>query len=187
MAQDFFLIRHTKPDIDSSVCYGQLDVGTASSFILEADLLKSKLPRVFDRVYSSPLIRCEQLAHYLFSAHKISVDKRLMEINFGEWENTPWNDISKAEMSFWCKDFIYHSPYGGENFIQLYDRSLQFFDEIATLNGTTAIVTHAGVIRSFLAEVLQIPLNKVFNLKLNYGAVIKLSRLDEENFSVDFL
>lgn len=188
LEQKILLIRHTKPAIAASVCYGQLDVEPAAGFESEALAVWQKIENIkVDAVFTSPLKRCSELANFLFSDKQMSVDVRLKEIDFGAWENKEWNAIAKPEMDFWCKDFIHHAPYGGENFMQLYDRSLRFFDEIATSKGTIAVVTHAGVIRSVLADVLQVPLTKVFNLKLSYGAVVELCRLDEDNFSVDFL
>jgi len=37
------LIRHTTPDIDSGVCYGQTDLEVANTFADERDVIHAKL------------------------------------------------------------------------------------------------------------------------------------------------
>jgi alpha-ribazole phosphatase len=94
---DVYLVRHTTPDVDSGVCYGQADVGLADSFESEWLILRSKLAHLATPVvFSSPLQRCAKLAqravdHFNFSSPFI--DARLMELNFGDWELKAWQDI----------------------------------------------------------------------------------------------
>lgn len=187
-SQKIILIRHTKPDIDPSVCYGQLDVGVYTTFLDEARKINDVLKvGKHIQVYSSPLKRCHLLAQNLFPHKKLLLDNRLKEIDFGMWENIPWSEINKTEMDFWCEDFIYHTPYQGESYIALNDRVLSCFDMIKESGGDAVVVTHAGVIRAILADVLAIPLDKIFNVRLHYGAVIELTKLDKDNYSVDFM
>ena len=52
-----------------------------------AEKLKAYLP--FDHVYTSPLTRCVRLATYC-GYPDAERDKRIMEINFGDWEMKPF-------------------------------------------------------------------------------------------------
>ena len=84
-------IRHTSVDIPPGVCYGQSDVPLRDSFEQEAAITSENLKtyrrqgRDFDHVYTSPLSRCVRLATYC-GYPDAERDKRIMEINFGDWE-----------------------------------------------------------------------------------------------------
>ncbi len=84
---EIYLIRHTQPKVASGICYGQSDIGLANSFPEELASLKEELKHLLDdhnMVYSSPLSRCQKLAHSLFK-EVIVIDPRLMELDFGTW------------------------------------------------------------------------------------------------------
>ena len=112
------LIRHTKTDVPPGICYGQSNVGLADSFEDEYILLKEKIKgRKFDKVYSSPLKRCSILAGKLFPDKEIIYDNRLMELNFGDWEIKPWEDIENSpEGKAWFKNYLELPCPGGESY-----------------------------------------------------------------------
>ena len=84
---DIYLIRHTKTDTKKGLCYGQSDVPLADSFYDEALQLQQKLPELNGdcKVFSSPLSRCLRLANRF--SDTVTTDERLLEMNFGNWEN----------------------------------------------------------------------------------------------------
>ena len=88
---EVILIRHTSVDVPPGMCYGQTDVPLKPTFETEAAVtaenLKTYLP--FDHVYTSPLTRCVRLATYC-GYPDAERDKRIMEINFGDWEMKPF-------------------------------------------------------------------------------------------------
>ena len=74
------------------------------------------------------------------------------------------------------KDFVHVKTTNGESYIELQTRTVQFINEIKQLDAERIVViTHAGVIRSLWANYENIPLDKSFDLKLNYGHIIKLT------------
>ena len=100
-----YLIRHTTPDISKEICYGQSDIELAETFGKEAEVIFKKLPKTLDRIYTSPLKRCLQLAS-LISHKEIEKVPQLQEMNFGDWELKPWNNIPKAELNPWMENFV---------------------------------------------------------------------------------
>ncbi|HTB05934.1 MAG TPA: alpha-ribazole phosphatase [Bacteroidia bacterium] len=181
---EIYLIRHTSPKVEKGICYGQSDVPLADSFQNEAATLTKHLPETFDGIYSSPLSRCFKLAQLLVSKQEVLIDKRLLEMNFGAWELKKWNDIELGELNSWMQDFVNVKVPGGENFIELYNRAGLFFDELISKDyKTVAIVTHAGVIRSMVAKVLEIPLKNAFKIPVDYSSVTKLTISGENCFS----
>jgi alpha-ribazole phosphatase len=174
---EIYLIRHTTPDIEKGICYGQSDVPLLDTFEVEAERILQKLPKRAGIIYTSPLSRCTQLAEYLLK--KISApivkDDRLKEINFGEWEMKPWDDIDKPLLDKWMNDFVNSSAPAGESFTELASRVRAFSSDLAKRTQQKVIlVTHAGVIRSLRCMAEGIPLNEAFSLPCAYASVVKI-------------
>ncbi|MCZ2102171.1 MAG: alpha-ribazole phosphatase [Chitinophagales bacterium] len=171
---EIYLIRHTTPIVDKGICYGQTDLDIHPiQFEEELTHIQSKLPEDITHFYSSPLKRCVTLTQRLttdFETHK-----RLMELNFGAWENKKWDEINKTELNQWMADFVNIHPPQGENYITLYKRTLNFLESLLqTSHKHVAIVTHAGNIRSILSYILGLPLENSFRIHLDYGAVVHI-------------
>lgn len=172
---EIILIRHTTPKIDKGICYGQADIDVTSTFNEEVLAIKEQLPKNLNEfnVYSSPLLRCKKLAETLFS--KITYDNRLKELDFGDWELKKWNDINQNELAIWMNNFVTQKTTNGESYIDLHTRTTNFINNIKSKNAPTILVTHAGVIRSIWAHATNTNLKNSFDLKLSYGAVIKIT------------
>ncbi|MCL5129226.1 alpha-ribazole phosphatase [Algibacter sp. L4_22] len=170
---EIYLIRHTTPDIEKGICYGQSDIPLKNSFLKEAEKVLRAIPNSFDKVYSSPLQRCTQLANLI--SQDITRDKRLMELDFGSWELKEWSDIPNNEIQPWYDDWVNKPAYKGESYQEQQSRAVEFIEEIPNYYSKIAIVTHSGVIRSLWAHFNNIELKKSFNsLTIEYGAVLKV-------------
>lgn len=168
---EVYLIRHTTPDILPGLIYGRTDVPLAASFPTELAAIRQKLPVAFDAVYASPAKRCTQLAEQLASTFVI--DDRLYELNFGDWEGKTWDSIPPDESKDWMDDFVNVSTPNGESMIQMNERVAAFWTELAQkADKTVAVITHGGVIRLLTAAGRQLPLEKAFTIKVEYGDVV---------------
>ncbi len=189
--KQFYIIRHTTPDVQSGICYGHADLNVNENFHQEASFIKNKLKDIQPhRVYSSPLMRCSKLAQFLFPHHQIAYDTNLQELNFGDWEMKKWNEIDQKEMDSWYQDFMNQFPPNGESFHQFYQRVTQSFDQIALSaqeDSTTAIVGHSGTIRCLAMKYIEIPWHKIFSLQLPFGALIKITWHSKKYQQVEFL
>ena len=168
------LIRHTKPQVETGLCYGQSDLSLALSYPKELEQIRANLStKPHSQIYSSPLKRCTILTQDLFSNFKC--DARLMEMNFGDWELKKWDDINDNYAQKWYQDYINTPCPNGESFIEMQHRVLEFYNEkIKSQKKDTIIVCHGGVIRLFLNIIQNIPLSKVFDIKIDYGAILYL-------------
>lgn len=167
-----YFVRHTTPDIEKGICYGQSDIGLASDFESESDFLLSKIKDIPKQtIISSPLKRCMTLA-YKMNINAIS-NPLLMELNFGDWELKPWNEIPQVEQDVWMQDYVNVPPTNGESYTELYGRTLLFYHSIKQNN--TIIVTHSGVIRSILAYTTNTNLKDSFKFKIPYGTIVKIN------------
>lgn len=171
---EVFLIRHTRPEIGKGFIYGRTDVELADTFGKEKEELLKVLPHRFDRVYSSPSLRCARLAAVL--SPQFITDERLFELHFGSWEGQTWDTIDQTESHFWMADYVNRSTPGGESYKQMQERVNSFLKELKSLNlDRVAVVTHAGVIRILLAADQVLPLTSSFDLKVEYGQVFRLN------------
>ncbi len=187
--KELIIIRHTTPDVENGICYGQLDLDVSSSFKNEINDINKVLDSLKPEfAYSSPLQRCAKLANVLYPNLEIKLDNRLTELNFGDWEGNFWKDIPKDHIDEWAPNFISQSPPNGESFSELIKRVELFEKDLLSLNHKKiAIVTHSGVIRAFLMKYLGIPAVSIFNLHLNYACIIKIELKSDEYHQVQFL
>ena len=171
-----YLIRHTTPAVAPGVCYGQSDVDVVETFVAEVQAVRTKIAGITPAAsYSSPLSRCARLASSL-KLGETQHDARLMELDFGDWEMRAWDDIPREKLDRWGGAYTHVAPPGGETFTELHTRASDFLRElIARHHGHDVVaVTHAGVIRALLADVLNLPLTEVFRFHLDYGSVTQL-------------
>jgi len=171
---EIYLVRHTTPEIEKGICYGQTDLDVAATFENEAAIILNSIQfNKETKVFSSPLKRCTKLAHK-FSKNCI-IDNRLMELNFGDWELLKWNNLPKKDSDIWMKDFVNVSTPNGEAYLDLAKRANVAFSEITTTSAKKIIITtHAGVIRSILSKINNIHLKDSFDIKVEYGQVFKI-------------
>jgi alpha-ribazole phosphatase len=150
-----YLVRHPKPALAGGICYGSTDVEVAPASVAQVlaalvPALPSALP-----VYSSPLRRCLDLAWPLaaaLGANQVRVDARLVELDFGHWENRPWDAIARDEIDAWAAQPVTHCPGGGESVLQAAQRVQDFVAALRLAQLPAAIVVcHAGTIRLALA------------------------------------
>jgi alpha-ribazole phosphatase len=173
MAQ-IYLVRHTNVGIAAGTCYGISDIPLAPGFPDEASIISHKLQGItFDKVYSSPLKRCTQLAQILSPGNYV-MDQRLTEMNFGNWEGLSWNDIYKLPYGKeWMNNYLELPCPDGESYIDLHNRITAFVNELDK-GQNTLIITHAGVIRVFLSIFEGIEGKSVFDRKIDFGEIVKI-------------
>ncbi|MFD1294049.1 alpha-ribazole phosphatase [Lutibacter holmesii] len=171
---EIYLVRHTTPNIEKGICYGQSNIDVAASFKNEVDAILNALDITKETVvYSSPLKRCTRLAQQF--SKNIIIDDRLMELNFGDWELLNWDNLPKKASNIWMNDFVNVSTPNGEAYIDLAKRANEIFTEIVSTSAKKIIITtHAGVIRSILSKMTNIHLKDSFNIDVKYGQVFKI-------------
>ncbi|MBK0383691.1 histidine phosphatase family protein [Pedobacter sp. SD-b] len=172
---NIYLIRHTSVYNPNKLCYGQSEMPLEENFTVDFDWIKDHLNFTTGKYYSSPLRRCTKLAAYL-SDDAFDTDERLSELNFGDWEMKPWLNINQKDIKAWEDDFINYRVKKGERFIDLYDRSIQFIEEMyLSKEENIVVVCHSAIIRSIISYILDFPLEKVFNLKIDYSSISKIA------------
>ena len=172
------LIRHTSVDVPPATCYGQTDVPLKDTFPQEAAIVADKLKhQSFDRVYTSPLSRCVRLADHC-GYPDATRDKRLLEMNFGDWEMRHYTEIKDTRLKEWFNDYMNVVPTGGESAMQQRNRFLEFIDTLRSELPSTASValfTHGGILIHALNAFAGKSYEELFTTIPPYGSVIKLT------------
>jgi probable phosphoglycerate mutase len=133
---------------------GRTDVALGAEGIAAAKGWRADPAWAAYRVLASPLNRAQETARLLFPKLAISLDPRLMEMDFGAWEGKSLADL-RAEPGAEAKarerlglDF---SAPGGETPRQVQARLQPLLTEIAAAGAPTVIVTHKAVLRALLS------------------------------------
>ena len=139
-------VRHARIEAAQGLCYGhtdwQVDCDASSR---HAAQIAQQLPLL--PIVSSPLLRCRQLAQALadLTGQPLRTDPRLIEIDFGDWEGLPWENVPRDDLNRWAAETVQFAAPNGESFAALIER----VNAAVRGQATPSIwITHAGVMRA---------------------------------------
>lgn len=119
-----------------------------------------------DLVFSSPLSRAFETATIATKGKNIKIikDKRLQEMNYGDYEG---KDHNSFDVSITKKMFAYRYP-NGESYLDVAKRVYSFLDEIKDKysNKDILVVSHYGVGRVFNSYFNDLTNDEFFDFKL---------------------
>jgi alpha-ribazole phosphatase len=183
------LIRHGAACDTAGRCLGHTDVPLSREGLTAVQRLASawqaeREPAVLAppvRIIASDLARARASACQLAAGWELpfEVDHRLREADFGTWDGRTWLDIERddgARLRTWMEDWVGTAPPGGESFSDLRRRTGCWYEELRATPGiaeneTIAVVTHAGVIRALLCNLVDWRLSGVFDVRIDPACV----------------
>ncbi len=135
----------------------------------------------WDTIISSPLKRCKAYAEELSATNNIPliIEQAIQEIHFGVFEGKTAKDLMQhnpdALKKFWA-DPVKNTPPNGEHYSVFKNRILAAWKGIITkvINKHVCVVTHAGVIRTIVQQVLGMPDNNLFKLDIKHGGITRI-------------
>ena len=129
-------------------------------------------------VYCSDLSRAITSAEIIAEPHSLKpiIVSSLRERNFGLWEGMSFDEIREKyplEFDAWADNPLKFSPLEGESTSAMKDRVIQAMNDIMENRNkeNIAIVAHGGVNRIILCHILEIPLENIFRIEQDYGAL----------------
>ena len=179
-AMRLVLVRHAETDAAmQGRCYGTLDVALSAQGRRRAAELGAALAAdPLAGVYSSPLERAVETAAPIAGAQGVEVVtvRDLREVDFGELEGLTFDEIRAGWAELyreWMERPADVRFPGGESFSDLRDRALPALADSRMRHAGEAVVvvTHGGVVRIALADVLRLDEDASFRFGLDYGGV----------------
>lgn len=144
-----YLMRHTSVLLNGNEhCYGFTDVDVRDTFEEEAAEAAARLRDLDpEAVYTSPLRRAAKLASFTGYPDAIR-DDRLKEMNFGEWEGKPWEEIlDTTEIEAFFRRYMDEPVPCGESQREQYERVRDFIMEKKEAGYHSILIfCHGGVI-----------------------------------------
>lgn len=129
-------------------------------------------------VYCSDLSRAVRSAEIIAEQFDLRpvIFPELRERNFGDWEGMTFSEIEgKWPDAFraWAADPLTFRPVNGESTLETHDRVMPAFHRITDKHPgqKIAIVSHGGVIRVILCELLGMPLENIFRIEQDFAAL----------------
>jgi broad specificity phosphatase PhoE len=139
----------------------------------QALALAGLLPRV-DRCWSSLAQRARRTAELLHGAAELDPD--LAECDFGEWAGRTMTEVHTLDpdgLGRWFTDPD-STPHGGEGFGAVRARARRVLERAAGAGGSILAVTHGGLVKAALLEVLELPSPAVWRLDAAPTSVTEL-------------
>jgi alpha-ribazole phosphatase len=183
------LVRHAEAEQSAwGRCYGSLDVGLSTGGHAQAEVLASVLePEPVEAVVSSPRRRAVDTATPIAHRRGLEVEivPDLRELDFGELEGRTYDEIAGSLPELYAAWMTHPTGVrfpGGESYAELRARSVA---AVAVLRrgastGTVVVVTHGGVVRSVLADVLGLPDERIFRLAIDPASLTTVEWLGDE-------
>ncbi len=129
-------------------------------------------------IYCSDLQRAVRSAEIIAEPYDLTPIRipALRERNFGIWEGMSFTEIKErypVEFEAWAGNPLKYSPVGGENTIEVNDRVVAALEDITGrhVGENISVVAHGGVNRIILCHVMGVPLENIFRIEQDYGAI----------------
>lgn len=171
--KQFDLLRHGQPEL-SGVYLGRTDCILSSIGETSSDLALIENPG-WEVIVCSPLKRCLLSAEK--AAQKLGLElvvlDDLQEFNFGDWDGRLFEDVYAADPDqadqFWV-DPVRYPPPGGETIKQFETRVARAREKILHRDESRVlIITHGGVIRCLIAQLLSVDPANWGRIKVDYS------------------
>ena len=179
-----YIVRHGETDWNKMGKYqGITDVPLNENGLNQAKACGEALKDItFDRILSSDLSRALVTAETIRGDRTtpITVDKRLRELDFGDWEAMLFSDIEARWPGL--IDEMYLRPHlvkvpNGESFKDLQDRAWAGLEEFLNENDeeeTLLVACHGGTIRTLLCKLLDISISHCWNFSQGNTAINRI-------------
>lgn len=128
-------------------------------------------------VLSSPLRRCFDFASRLCLTRDLplTVHYDWREREFGDWEGQTPEQLPADELTRFWTDPTCFTPPNGESYDDFHRRILKLWQVCVTTDERhTLVVTHGGVIRLIVAEVLQMSPEALLRIEVPFGSLTRI-------------
>jgi probable phosphoglycerate mutase len=128
------------------------------------------------RVIASPLTRAIETATPIADAHGITIetDARLVELDYGEWDERGLGDVTPEEWARWRADTSFAPP-GGESLAHVHARVAAFCAESID-DELVVAVSHVSPIKAAVCWALGVDPSVTWRMYLDLASVTRIGR-----------
>lgn len=173
-------IRHAETDMAGTFCGHSNPTLNARGRTRLSQLLRGLDTEPIHEVYTSDLLRAQETASALAAARSVTLHLRpaLREINFGRWEGLTWEAIQQMDKSYaqrWMDEYPNLPAPDGETVCDFEKRVLDEVELLTMRAGDldTAVVTHAGVLRTVLCRLCECSEDEARRLTADYCSIVR--------------
>ncbi len=189
---DLILVRHLSTDMAGRFC-GHSDPPLNEAGRGQLCALKEKLHEYqITHVFSSDFKRAVETAYPVGCMAKceLRVLASLREIDFGLWEGLEWSEVAQRypqHAQAWLDSFPTVAAPEGEQFDSFRRRVRSAMDLIAAEigDGCAVVITHGGVIRTFIWDILKLSTKEYQLVDCDYGSFYHVYRRGEQRGVAD--
>lgn len=179
MSKTLYLVRHAQVESQTPWRFlGQGERALSAQGVMQAQKLAAALSaQSFDALFCSPLGRCRDTMAPVAKDRACGVEYvgDLAEISLGAWEGLCVEDVRRRFPGAYearGADLAGYRPPGGESFADLRIRAATALAHMLAAPGRRLLaVTHAGVIRMLLCEVLGVATCRAFAFGVGYASL----------------
>lgn len=132
-------------------------------------------------IVTSPMSRCHDFATALAAQHGVplTVADGFKEVGFGDWEGRTASEIiadNADEYAAFYRDPVRNRPPGAEALDDFVKRVSRAYEELLQDIPASSIlvITHAGVIRAIVTQVLGAPMSTMYRLKIANAGLTRI-------------
>lgn len=182
---NIIMLRHGESEDNVAKVYGTKETCLSEEGIKQIREIKETIKDLnFSKVYVSPLRRTRESLKYLDLAMEGIEEKRIQEYNFGIFSGLTNEEIETGyplEYKEWVEnphDYIIRE---GESLKFVYDRVIDFLEEVIERDEDILLVTHAGIIRLVLSWIFD-KMEYFFKFKVENGSISIVTIEDNYKF-----
>ena len=167
---------------------GQIDADITENGTRQLEKLGEKMKDTpIDIIYSSDLMRAQKTAQAVRGDRNIDIiiEKKLREIDGGDWEDVPFEDLPEkwsAEYDVWCHDPANHQMPGGESMRDVEKRMVEAIGEIVDQNKgkTVCITSHGTALKVFMTVARGWELERINNVMWYENTAVTCIDVDDD-------
>ncbi|MDO3381806.1 histidine phosphatase family protein [Gilvimarinus algae] len=169
---------------------GHIDVALTATGRAQMREGVAQLAGPWQRIVSSPLVRCRSFAETLAAQTgvPVEIEPAIKEVGYGQWEGQSVEAVWREQQALclaWSRAPDKTGPPGGEPFHDFRARVLTALAQSAAIPGADRIlwITHGGVIKLLLSMARQMPPAGMMQLTVGYGFAASV-QTDGDNLRV---
>jgi len=177
-----YIVRHGEtPWNRDKIFRGHADIELSETGLLQAARVGEALASVeLERIYSSPLRRCQQTALATKCGKDVPIEvlDGIIDIDYGDWSGQPDEQVASNYPELYRQYQVTPESVtfpNGESLGQAQSRAMTALDVAISQDwDIAALVTHRVVLKLILMALLGMPLSKFWTIKLDPCSISKL-------------